>query len=86
MKVVVIVNKPVVKLPEVGQMWKHGNIDKNIYMRIDSEQGALAVTMGGNNFYSVNLENGRIVYTSKDNTDIILLEPVGGYLDVKAIS
>lgn len=86
MKVVVVINKPVVKLPEVGQMWKHGEIDTAIYMRIRQESGERVFGVQGGKFYSINLDNGNLVHTDMENHDIILLEPVGGTLEVKPIS
>jgi len=89
MKVVVSVNKPVVKIPEVGQLWKHGNNDR-IYMRIDQDEGEKVHHQKGC-FYSVDLLRGNIVYTFIDAcgdvpSGIIICEPVGGTLEVKAIS
>jgi hypothetical protein len=61
------------RIPEVGEVWCH-NDDTHVYMRINDNDGRLALThkMGRSCFYSVELYGKRvasIVYTSKDSID-----------------
>ena len=73
--------KKKIKIPEIGQTWKHKHMDE-IYMRINNKSGAMAkghnVEEKEEYFYSVDLKCGDIRFSDKEDDSIVLLEPVGG--------
>ena len=75
------------RLPEAGELWMHGCTRSIVYMRINDEDGRRARHSGspeGSLFFSVNMNNGKVTSTGKNAHDIIILEPVGGTLELQA--
>jgi hypothetical protein len=72
-------------IPQIGQLWRH-KASKKIYMRIqDCVHDIFSWVNEIDNFFSVNIQTGEVVYTSKNTTDIEFLELVDDCLKVKAV-
>ena len=73
------------RLPEVGELWRHLG-DDSVYMRIADYSGLRALKGFAEDvakFYSVNIEDGDATWTPLTATGIILLQPVGGTLELE---
>jgi len=78
MKTTVITSTPGPKLPEVGQAWKHRDIE-SVYVRISDMQGYKVFPCFADGFFfSVCLATGCLCNTGCDADDIVILQPVGG--------
>jgi hypothetical protein len=79
-----------IKIPEVGQAWMHKS-GGEVYMRIVDHLGARALDHDLEEkkkyFYSVDLKSGYIRHTDKNpyNSNVVLLEPVGGEIHFSKI-
>lgn len=69
---------PAVRLPEVGQPWRHVGLH-SIYVRIEDEAGARALSMSPESdlFFSVCLTFPCFVWTPRTAPDIEILEGTG---------
>ena len=65
MKYTIKSNKPVSKIPEVGQVWRHKGYTY-VYIRISDSIGKLYYPTANDCFYSVSLASGEIALTRKD--------------------
>ncbi len=74
------------RLPEVGELWTHGPQGTAVFMRINDLHGIRAlrsVAPEGTVFFSVSIKDGKVVGTGKSAHDIIIMEPVGGTLELQ---
>ena len=70
------------RLPEVGELWTHRGLD-GVFMRIDDDSGRELGFPWYDRFYSIDIEDGRAMWTPFTETSIIILHPVGGTLELE---
>jgi hypothetical protein len=76
------------RLPEVGEAWKHEDLE-TVFLRIDDDKGREALGHSEERseyaFYSTDLDTGDIVWTNKDTYDISILVPKDGVIEFEEV-
>lgn len=63
------------RLPEIGEVWQHGEDSGIRYMRINDDDGKAAMTNPPMDvFYSIDIDTGNVYWTKNNETDINVLK------------